>query len=341
MVEFGNLSYDEQVARLTELAHVVLEAYGLSSEDYGLSCVSHWQNSTFRVDVLRGELAGRYALRINRPVSQNVATIRSELQWLDALNRDTKLHVPKPIKQRNGDLLTSIYTRQVEETRHCVLFKWIEGEFLDGELTPRHMILVGEFMAKLHNHSASFESPAGFIRNNLEWAGQMRTFYEEKELDSSPAISKDTWTLFHQVRTRVEPRMCALGNESSTFGLIHNDIYQKNMLFHQGQVRVLDFDNCGWAHYLLDIAVTLAQVRKHPDYLAKRNALLTGYRNYRMFSDDEEQLLDEFIAARIMLLALYMASQIENEQMKAKAPAYVVTVAEDLRRWMAGGRIYG
>ena len=34
------------------------------------------------------------------------------------------------------------------------------------------------------------------------------------------------------------------------------------MLFTDDDVQVFDFDNCGFAHYVLDVAVTLAQVRK-------------------------------------------------------------------------------
>jgi Ser/Thr protein kinase RdoA (MazF antagonist) len=169
----------------------------------------------------------------------------------------------------------------------------------------------------------------------------MREFYAEKGLESSPSIPEATWELFDEVRTLVEPRMNSLGEDVSVFGLIHNDIYQKNMLFHENSLRVIDFDNCGWGHYSLDIAVTLAQVRKHADFAQKKASFLAGYHPHRSLSVLEESLLDDFIAARILLLALYMASQVENEKMNAGAPAYVATVANDLRRWLTNGQIYG
>ena len=62
-----------------------------------------------------------------------------------------------------------------------------------------------------------------------------------------------TQAVFQRVR-RVQDE---LGGGPDTFGLIHADIHQKNYLFCDGQLRLIDFDDSGWGHYLYDFAVTL------------------------------------------------------------------------------------
>lgn len=140
-----------------------------------------------------------------------------------------------------------------------------------------------------------------------------------------------------RVRQRVEPIMSGLGQSPQVYGLIHNDIYQKNMLFVGDSVRVLDFDNCGWGHYLLDIGVTLAKLLPHVDYAAKREALLRGYRSQRVLPDEQIACIDSFIAARIMLLALYLASQTDHPGMSSVVPSFVAGSAQQLERWLMSG----
>ena len=37
---------------------------------------------------------------------------------------------------------------------------------------------------------------------------------------------------------------------------------EKNYLFHGGEVRLIDFGDCGWGHYLYDLAVTVSEAVK-------------------------------------------------------------------------------
>ncbi len=51
------------------------------------------ENHTFRIDRADG---ARFILRVHRPGYQSPASIRSELEWLEALRRDSTLPVPRP-----------------------------------------------------------------------------------------------------------------------------------------------------------------------------------------------------------------------------------------------------
>jgi len=334
--DFGALDYNQQVKVLTKLAIKILtQGFGLLKTDCKLKCVSHWQNTTFRVEVRRGALAGMYALRINRLVSQEYRTICSEVEWLEAISHATDLVVPNPVRNLQGDLLTTAAIPEVGAARHAVLFHWIEGAFLDATLTTDHMREIGDFMGRLHNFSQQFAPSEDFQRKKLQWDGQMEDYYSRKGLESSPLLSTAQWMVLKRVREITEPIMRSIPQDSDVYGLIHNDIYQKNMIFVDNRVCVIDFDNCGWGHYLLDLAVTLAQIRHHDDYQQKRTALIHGYEIQRLLAHQEK--LDYFMAARLVLLTLYMASQNDNPEMRAYAPGYIQQAVHDLEKWLDAG----
>ena len=98
-----------------------------------------------------------------------------------------------------------------------------------------------------------------------------------------------------------------LGQGPETFGLVHGDLHQENYLFHQGQVRAIDFDDCGFGHYIYDIAVTLFNVRFRDNTPQLRESFLAGYRSIRPLSAEHEQYLDTFAEYVASALALILA----------------------------------
>ena len=75
--------------------------------------------------------------------------------------------------------------------------------------------------------------------------------------------------------------MTDLGEGAGEFGLIHADLHLGNVLFWRGEVRVIDFDDCGFGYWLYDIAVALWELRYRTDYEDFRSALIEGYTQHR------------------------------------------------------------
>jgi Ser/Thr protein kinase RdoA (MazF antagonist) len=60
-------------------------------------------------------------------------------------------------------------------------------------------------------------------------------------------------------------------------------------------MRLINFDDCGWGHYLYDLAVTTLHVVPSPPYgPGLRAAFLAGYRQVRELSPAHEALIDTF-----------------------------------------------
>ena len=90
---------------------------------------------------------------------------------------------------------------------------------------------------------------------------------------------------------RVATTLDGLGHGPHAYGLIHSDLHQWNYLFHHGQIHLLDFDDCGYAPFLYDLAVTTFEVEHEPRFPALRAALLAGYGATRPLPPDPETVL--------------------------------------------------
>lgn len=99
-------------------------------------------------------------------------------------------------------------------------------------------------------------------------------------------------------------------------GLIHADLHLGNALFRAGDVRLIDFDDCGLGHRVYDLAVALGELRDEPGYPAFRDALLDGYRRHR---DIDPTSLDDFIAVRQVAFDLWFTGMAQvNPEVAAR-----------------------
>ena len=299
------------------MAEKGLEAYGV--EGARLRHILHAENATFRVD---GRIPGipeaeppyvldRFLLRLHRPDYQTVETIASELEWLAALRHDRGLAVPEPVPNLKGGLLTTVEVPGVPEPRVSSLLKWLDGRFHERNPREHHMEALGELMAELHDHADGWNRPATFDRARWDWDGLFTAPGPAKE-DYRPVwedLPDRLRGLYEGVAARVRHAMDELGERPGVFGLIHADMHLGNVLFKDGEARAIDFDDCGEAHRIYDIAVVLQDYRRHDDWQALKDALLVSYTSSRPLSDAEIEHLETFMSGRCVSVMLWAASQ--------------------------------
>jgi Ser/Thr protein kinase RdoA (MazF antagonist) len=308
MRPFGELSRRGQVSRLRRLVAEALAAYDV--RPVRVAPLPRGDNVAFRLETADSQ---RYVLRIHRVGGnawhprRNAAHVESELSWLASLRLETGLVVPEPVPNRLGALLTIVKVEGVPEPRICVLLRWVEGRFVDAGLTPRHMERVGDFIARLHMHALAFEPPEGFVRGRLgDTSPEVATFVENTFTE---VRGRDAAAIAVAVIGRARETQRALGDEAEAFGLIHGDLHQENYLFHRGDVRAIDFDDCGWGHLLWDLAVTLSEVQYLPNYESLWTAVLCGYRRVRPLAENLERHLEPLMALRRLQLLLWFLEQ--------------------------------
>ncbi len=172
---------------------------------------------------------------------------------------------------------------------------------------PSHLERVGALSASLHNQAQSFLPPQDFHRWRVgDLSDGVRAWIYEvvgNQLGSAAsAIAAATMEAVQEVRR-------ALGERPDVFGLIHADLHQENYLFDRETVRAIDFDDCGWGHYLYDLAVTVSELSDRPDFDELRAGLLRGYQSIRPLPDDHERLVQVFQCLRLLLVTLWFIEQ--------------------------------
>jgi Ser/Thr protein kinase RdoA (MazF antagonist) len=156
-----------------------------------------------------------------------------------------------------------------------------------------------------------FQRPDGFIRGRLDaLTGAARaTMAHEIQVDSpedeaaairliTESCSPEDGACATELIGIVRGIQRTVGQGAETFGLMHGDLNQWNYFFQRGEVRVIDFDDCGYGYHLYDLAVTLSEVNYRSNTPALRSGLLAGYRSVRPLSTEHEYYLDAFIAFR-------------------------------------------
>lgn len=349
MKPFEALTYTGQLNRLRRLAVKALAEYDLY--DFRLTVLQHEGNTTFRVDVANGD---RYVLRIHWPKLRTVEAVRSEMIWLAALRQRADLAVPEPTPTRDGKLLTIAELEEIPEPRICVLFRWIPGRFLDARLTPSHLERVGALMARLQLHGAQFRSPDGFARGRLdnltdsarrlaahgtsEAIARQQVDNPDDEMAAMRLVSEiclpENGERVATLITKFREVQRAVGHGPETFGLIHGDLHQGNYLFHHRQVRAIDFDDCGYGHYLYDMAVTLSEVNWRKNTPELRKSFLAGYRSIRDLSSEHEGYLDTFVTFRDLQLMIWKIEMRNHPAFRDGWASSVQEMLQDIKKFV-------
>ncbi len=332
MTPFEELTFRGQLRRLRQLALEALASYDLG--DFTLRPIQHRENATFLVR------AGgrRYVLRVNRPKNRDQAFVGSELEWLDAITRDTDLVVPAPVADREGKLLTVASTPGIPEPRVCALFRWVKGRFVSQhDLTGRHLERVGRLMGRLHNHAAGFVPSSGFTRIRGDTGGLLGGVTGGTIDLAKALLGPDGRATVDRAESITRTAMAQLGEASSTFGLIHGDLHQMNYVFLKGEARALDFDDCGRGYFLGDMGATLGPLVSRKDFGSLRAAFLRGYRSIRPLDATHERMLTEFLIADRLKIAVWMAGRADNPGLRDNAEGFVRDRVDQMRNMMQWG----
>ena len=286
-----------QIARMRRVAVAALERYALPGGP--LTFVTHGENTTFRHD----SAAGRYLVRVHRPQRHgrdvdSSAAIRSELAWLGAIRAGTDLSVPEALRANDG--ATTVAATAAGQTRVCSVLRCMDGRIMEGSARPVHLRRLGGAMALLHHQADGWTPPTDFVR--IRWDHE--TFFGDVMVYGETSAA-GCWALLPaEVRARfasVAARMSDL-DDVDDVGLIHADLHLGNALFRRGEVKLIDFDDCGTGPRLYELAVALWELRDEEGYVQFRDALLDGYRQHR---EIDASRLDDLIAVRQIAFDLW------------------------------------
>ncbi len=305
--DFHHRPRSDQFEILREVAEMALDAYPV--ELISIEPRHYALNAEFQVEATPrgGGDVQQYVMRINAPGFHSKAEIGSEMEWLSALNRDTDLKVPFPVRTTSGEWVETVTLSLVGEPRHCVLFQSLPGQASEMQAARDQFEKIGAVIARLHNHGASFIPPAGFTREHWDLEGLKGGMLDVQASQAYAALAENELRVVSEAEKIVAAAMEKLGRSSQVYGLIHGDLNVKSFQVLDGQPEILDFDTCGYGYYIYDLAVVVWDLFSRDDFASLKTALLHGYRSERQLSEQEERLLMHFVAGHLMTQILTWA----------------------------------
>lgn len=327
MQPFAQLTERGQVRRLRQLAIHALAQYDLQVRRIRLIAVH--TNTLFRVDTVDG---AKYALRICAPHEHTLADNLAEVTWLNALRRDTSLHVPAPVANRDGAYITTVGAPGVPEARRCVLFSWIPGDVLDNSLTPQNYEKLGVAAATLHEHAASFVPPNDF--RPMRWD---KVFYFPHEPvvvyknEYQQLFPPERMKIIEATIGRAEPLLAHINADTHELRVIHGDLHMWNVHVYRGILYLLDFEDLMIGSPLQDVAITFYYGRSRGNYDELIAAYEAGYKTVRAWPVTSRYELETLVAVRTLMFINYVAFS-HSQPLKHIEPMSQ-RLAEYLQKW--------
>jgi Ser/Thr protein kinase RdoA (MazF antagonist) len=291
----------------------------------------------------------RFALRVHRPGYRHPEHSRSELRFLESAHvtlAGAGVQVPIPVRTRAGALTVDV-DLQAEagndaQRATCDLLTWVDGNVRrpGGGLGVRGVHQVGRALAELHRAAEGFKAPTDF---DLPTWDAEALFTEESPY--RPGAFRDLLSdadsaVFDQVADRTERIFRTIEGRSDGYGIVHHDFILGNChTVRTGQgwtVGVIDFDECGWGHFLYDLAPVMGNLYDYRHFRVLRRVFLEGYRSVRTLPVEFEAHLPVLMAARHAAQILWAAGLVHsNGSPEVDTAEHIAYRMREVRRCLA------
>ncbi|MBP1996687.1 phosphotransferase enzyme family protein [Paenibacillus eucommiae] len=305
------------------IAKKALEKYPIFAEKLvylGLS-----DNVTFRVETKDEDLKYLIKLHYSTNGSRSKDFIESELIWLEALASDSKHDVPAPVKNGEGELVTTVTVEDLEdidnladgfnEEMFVTLHHWVHGELLNRQPTGDETRRLALLMADLHAHSKKWDAPDRFTRpayNSLH----LMTSYKQLRQNLKGLIADEYFSSLKETVDQISIEIDSQNMSRDSWGLIHSDLHEANYVFYKDNPRPIDFSNCGHGYYLFDLAETCMHLS-----FENQKVFVSTYGTVHPLQDDYRTVIEAFfIWSIIRTFAFHSQNPKEIESLKRDLP---------------------
>jgi len=295
--------------RLDTIARDALPGYGIDPRA-PLTLLNISENATYRVD--DPATGRRTVLRVNRPGYHTREAIQSELAWIAAIRGDGVLHTPQVVPTTTGEAVGS-GQHPDGERRHTVMFEFVTGHEPPEDRLVDDFVELGVITARLHQHAKQWSRPAGFTRLTWDYAGSIGPAGHWGRWQDGLGMGAAERAQLDRLDQRLCERLARFGSGPDRFGLIHADMRLANLLVDDGQVFVIDFDDCGFGWFMYDLGSSLSFIEHDPQVPALIDAWVNGYREVAPLSVAEEAELPTFVLLRRLLLVAWIGSHHDTE----------------------------
>jgi Ser/Thr protein kinase RdoA (MazF antagonist) len=320
MQDFETLSHVQQLPLLLELARLALRRYDMG-EVLRVEMINLSENATFRADAASGQ---SYAMRIHRHGYHEQPAIESELAWLVDLRKSGYVTTPRPVAGLNGEPIQHVQHPRMKFPRHVVLFHWEHGrEPGIGEDLAKPFEALGAAAARMHQHVLEWQKPDWFTRHTWDFdtaLGEVNPHWGRWR--DGLGVTDEMRKLFSRTVVKIGNRLSAYGQSQERFGLVHGDLRLANLLVDGEDIKVIDFDDCGFSWFMYDAATPVSFYEHEPQVPELVEHWKTGYRRVRPLSQADEAEIPTFIVLRRLLLVAWIGTRRDTDLAKSMGVAY-------------------
>ncbi len=321
MSAFDELSYEEQLIFLQQLAEVSLARFALPAGSRA-RMINLSENATYRIDAPHSSQC--WALRVHREGYHSKNAIASELAWAKALRVSGTAITPAAVPGLDGEDIQTVSHASMPRPRHVVLFEWesgIEPSEEEDDLRAPFEVL-GETAARMHAHVKSWELPQGFERLTWDFETSLGANPHWGRWRDGMGLDVERIELFGQTVDLIEHRLTEFGKSSERFGLIHCDMRLANLLIDGDITKVIDFDDCGFSWLMYDCATTVSFFENRPEVPDLLKSWVRGYRKVIDLPQLDEAEIPTFVMLRRLLLVAWIGSHSETDLAQSMGVTY-------------------
>ncbi|VAW24205.1 putative phosphotransferase [hydrothermal vent metagenome] len=318
------------------------------------------ENHTFLITSANGE---KTILRVHRPGYHLISDIYSELNWMVALRANAKIKTPIPIAGNDGKQVQTLSLQDVlrsggpkndgpndespkgesskgDRLRFAVMFVFEAGAEPDeGEDLRLPFEQLGILAAKCHSHAQDWTLPSDFSRLTWDKAGILDEGAHWGDWRKAPNISAQNFIALEEAEKTLRKRLDEYGSDRSRFGIIHADMRLANLLVDDGEVKLIDFDDCGFGWFAYDFAAAISFFEDSASIPALFTSWLAGYVQERKFSKADIEIVDSMVMLRRFALLAWVGSHAETELASGLAPDFAKISARIAQKYVNTGRL--
>ncbi len=287
-------------------ARAALPAYR-RPEDAPLRLLSLSENATYLVADDEPMV-----LRVHRPGYHSLDAIRSELDWMTALRRETQVSTPELIPAADGrDVVQAVVG---DTTLHVDAVTFIEGCTAEENPDVVGFDELGRLSAHMHDHVQRWAAPQYFTRFRWDVETTLGSAARWGNWREAPALAPDGAAVVERAAAVVAESLAEFGQAPDRFGLIHADLRMANLMVGSGSgITVIDFDDCGWSWHLADLGAVVSFIEDTPEAERMIVDWLRGYREVRTIAPEHLEMIPTFVMLRRLMLTAWVASHADAD----------------------------
>lgn len=313
--------------------------YAIQKYDFPVSATAKLlqfsENATYLVyDSRTKEKLG--VLRISRPGYHTLKELESEVTWLKQLEDYTPLVVAKLLKGSDGQRIQIMIGPDNREY-YCMIAEFLTGtapDENDEAATVRQFVSLGEITAYLHRQTKIWNGVASLQRIHWTYDNMIGATPVWGPWQAAKDLTPEMITMLTRTSAVIKKRLERYGRNDNNYGLIHGDLRLANLLIEGDQMKIIDFDDCGFGWYLHDMAASLSFIEHKKIVPELISSWLDGYRRVLPFTDTELKEADTFIMQRRLQLMAWIASHEESTPVKELSMGFTDGTMELAERYL-------